>query len=119
MRTFASFVLVVFGFFAAFWGGVCLLGGPDAMFLSRDSFIWGGVALLLAGLLITVSRIVVHTGPFLYAPMFVSVVAWTVGITISQHAGAYVCVLGVPSSAVVCIVYWFISVVCASKSVGH
>ncbi len=108
MRTVASFVLVVLGFVVAFWGGFCLLGGPDGRILSSDSFIFGGGILFIAGLLITVSRIFVRTGLFIYTPMFVCGFAWTVAITMSQYDGFYAWLYCVPASAIASIAYWFV-----------
>jgi hypothetical protein len=118
MRAFMSFIFVVLGFVATFWGGFCLLGGPDGRILSRDSFVYAGVFLLIAGLLITVSRKFARTRLFVYAPMLVCALAWTAAIAISQHVGFYAWLLGVPGSAVACIVYWFVVVVRAPKSGG-
>jgi len=53
----------------------------------------------------------------MYAPLFVSVVAWAAAITISQHVGVYTWLLGVSSSVVVCTIYWFVTVVRVWKDI--
>lgn len=118
MRTFASFILVVLGFMAAFWGGFCLLGGPDGRILSRDSFVYAGVYLFIAGLLITLSRKFARTKPLVYAPIFVCVVAWVAAIAFSQHVGFNTWLVGVPGSAMACIIYWLVAVARAPKNGG-
>jgi glucose dehydrogenase len=118
MRTVASFILLVCGFVAAFWGGFCLLGGPDGRILSGDSFLYAGVFLTVAGLLITTSRKFVPTRIFIYTPMLVCMIAWVAALAVSQNVGFNVWVLGTPISIVVCMIYWLVAVLRTPKHFG-
>jgi hypothetical protein len=111
MRILVSLVLLVLGFVGTFWGGFCLLGGPDGRILSIDSFLYAGIFLLIAVLLISASRKFVPTRALVYAPILICMIAWLAAIVISQYVGFYAWMFGTPGSIFAFMVYWLVAVI--------
>ncbi len=117
MRTFLGFIFVILGFTATFWGGFCLLGGPDGAILSRDSFMFAGKFLLGGGLFIALARKLARTGVYIYAPMLVTALAWVVAIVSAQPVGCYIWIVGVPTSAFTCMIYLLVAALRQAKRI--
>lgn len=118
-RAVASFILLVFGYYVTFWGGISLLGGPDGRILSRESFIYGGGLLIVAVAAIEFGRRLVGARVLVHAPLVVCLVSWVAAITISKPVVFYAFFAGVLTSALGCVVYWFIALVGSLKNLGR
>lgn len=108
MKRLASAALLVIGFFAAFYAGFCLLGGPDGAILTRGSLLFGLPSSVIAILLIRASARLVAAKAYVYAPLVVSLLVWLLAIAIAQMAGFYLWLVGTPVAAALALIYWFI-----------
>lgn len=105
MSALARVTLFVAGSMASFCAGFFLLGGPDGAILSRNSLLFGIPTLMLAALLIHASAKPIPVKAYVFAPVLVSIVAWLLAFALSQHAGFYVWLIGVPVSAIAGLAY--------------
>lgn len=118
-RAVASFILLVFGYYVTFWGGFCLLGGPDGRILSWESLVYGGGFLLIAASAIEFGRRLVDARAMVHAPLVVCLVSWVAAITISEPVAFYAFFAGMLASALGCVVYWFVALVGSLKNLGR
>jgi hypothetical protein len=107
-KDYTSITLLINAYLVNWWGGFCLLGGPDAKFLSAESFQFGGPALILAVLLIFISARLVPTKAYIYAPIIVVIMAWLARFMPFESA-FYAWLFGVPIASVASLAYWVVS----------
>lgn len=98
--------LLIVGYFLTFYGGFCLLGGPDGAILSRDSFMFGVPSLAISGLLVSVSGKSVPLRGFAFAPFFVVLFGWLVATVGFQMAAFYIWLFGTTASSLAVVMYW-------------
>jgi uncharacterized membrane protein len=108
-RVVTSAVFLAVAGMASFYAGFCLLGGPDGAILSRDSFLFGVPPLLVAVSLTYASSRLVPAKLYVYAPALAPLAAWLGAIAVSQEAGFYLWVAGIPASFVATLAYWIVS----------
>lgn len=102
-------LLAAAGYFACFYGGFCLLGGPDGAILSRDSFLFSIPSFLISFLLLyAATRFVPATYP-VFAPLLVPLLAWLIAIFFSHGAGAMIMIAGTPIAILLSAIFWAIS----------
>lgn len=109
MKVVTSVVFITVAGMASFYAGFCLLGGPDGAILSRDSFLFGVPPLLGAVSLTYASNWLVPAKLYVYAPVLATLAAWLAAIAVSQKAGFYLWVAGIPASFVATLAYWIVS----------
>ncbi len=96
MKHVISAVLFVCGTVLCFWGGFCLLGGPDGAVLSRASFEYGVPVMLVAALLLYLAKALSNAGMYVFVPIAVTVLAWLLAALGMQRIGFYFWLYGVP-----------------------
>ena len=102
-------LLAAAGYFACFYGGFCLLGGPDGAILSRDSFLFSIPSFLISFLLLyAATRFVPATYP-VFAPLLLPVLAWLVAISFSHATGVMIMLAGTPIAILLSAIFWAVS----------
>lgn len=93
-----AMVLLLIGGLSSFYGGFCLLGGPDGAVLSLASFIWSIPSLLVALVVMVLAKKGFSTGVVIFLPLIMVIFAFGAAVFVSQATGFYLWMFGVPFS---------------------
>lgn len=104
MKKVLAIFLYLLGCAVNFYSGFCLLGGPDGAILSKGSFAFGLPAVFVSLMLFYSAMKIIKAGVYLFLPILIVISSWFVAIVITQYAGFYTWLYGVPISAAVALV---------------
>jgi hypothetical protein len=102
-------VLFTAGTFLNFFGGFCILGGPEGAFMSSASIQCGVPVLFSAAFLLYLAKLLLNTKAYVFAPLGASIFAWLLAFFGAHYFAFNFFVIGTPVSFLAIIIYYLVS----------